>query len=274
MDKPHMKEVSEASSRYPADRLLDIMARLRAPEGCPWDRKQTHATLKPYVIEEAYEVVEAIDDDDPDKLCEELGDLLLQVAFHCEIGQEQGEFGFNDVIDAISEKLIRRHPHVFGDVEAKDAGTVLRNWERIKQQEKGSVDGVLASILDAVPRYLPALMQAVKIQEKAARVGFDWECAEDASKKAWEEVDEFREALESKDLHSMQDELGDVFFAFVNVARLLKLDPEEALRGTNRKFSDRFRFIERRADELGRKLEDMTLEEMDAIWNEAKKNGL
>lgn len=259
---------------YPADKLVKIMAKLRGPGGCPWDHKQTSSSLKPYVIEEAYEVVEAIDSGDPSLLCEELGDLLLQVVFHCQIADEDGVFDFNDVVEAISAKLVRRHPHVFGDVRADDAGTVLRNWERIKQREKGSPSGELASILDEVPQYLPALMQAAKIQDKASRVGFDWECAEDAAAKVWEETDELKEAMASGEKERIGEELGDLLFAVVNVARLLDIDPEEALRRTNSKFASRFKFIEHRADESGVALEEMTFDEMDAIWDEAKGKGL
>ena len=259
---------------YPADKLVKIMAKLRGPGGCPWDHKQTSSSLKPYVIEEAYEVVEAIDSGDPSLICEELGDLLLQVVFHCQIADEDGVFDFNDVVEAISAKLVRRHPHVFGDVRADDAGTVLRNWERIKQREKGSPSGELASILDEVPQYLPALMQAAKIQDKASRVGFDWECAEDASAKVWEEADELKEAMASGEKERIGEELGDLLFAVVNVARLLDIDPEEALRRTNSKFASRFKFIEYRADESGVALEEMTFDEMDAIWDEAKGKGL
>ncbi|HOL50842.1 MAG TPA: nucleoside triphosphate pyrophosphohydrolase [Bacillota bacterium] len=266
--------LGESQCRYPADKLVEIMSRLRGEDGCPWDRKQTSSSLKPYVIEEAYEVVEAIDRQDPNLLCEELGDLLLQVVFHCQIAREEGAFDFNDVVEAICAKLVRRHPHVFGDVEADDAGTVLRNWERIKQKEKESSNGAPASILDEVPRYLPALMQAVKIQDKASRVGFDWECPEDAAAKVWEETEELREAMADGEMAKVEEELGDLLFAVVNVARLMKIDPEEALRRTNSKFASRFKFIEHRADENGVALEEMTLAEMDAIWDEAKEKGL
>ncbi len=260
--------------RYPVDRLVEIMARLRGADGCPWDRKQTSSSLKPYVIEEAYEVVEAIDSGEQSKLREELGDLLLQIAFHCQIAGEQGAFDFNDVVDAICEKLIRRHPHVFADVEAIDAGAVLRNWERIKQKEKESGSGAPASMLDEIPGYLPALMQAAKMQDKASRVGFDWRYAEEAAAKVWEETDEFQEALASGEHDRIQDEMGDVLFAVVNVARLLNMDAEETLRRANGRFANRFRYIERWADGRGVRLEDMTLEEMDAVWNEAKEAGL
>lgn len=256
------------------ERLLNIMARLRGPGGCPWDRKQTHATLKPYVIEEAYEVVEAIDIGEPGKLAEELGDLLLQVVFHAQVASESGQFNFDDVVEGICEKLIRRHPHIFADVEAKDAAQVLHNWERIKQQEREDESGKPSSLLDAVPKYLPALMQASKIQDKAARVGFDWQSADDAAAKVWEEADELREAMACGEPEHICDELGDLLFATVNVARLLKIDPEGALRHTNSKFAARFKFIESRAQENGTDLEDMTLEEMDEFWNEAKRLGL
>lgn len=256
------------------ERLLDIMARLRSPGGCPWDRQQTHDSLRPYVIEEAYEVVEAIDSGPTAKIAEELGDLLLQVAFHAQIATELGEFTFDDVVEAICKKLVRRHPHIFGDVEASDADQVLHNWERIKQEERQSETGKPSSILDSVPKYLPALMYANKIQEKAARVGFDWPDADGAAAKVWEEAAELKEAMAGADHSRIEDELGDLLFAVVNVARLLKVDPEGALRHTGAKFAARFKFIEARAEEVGTALEDMTLEEMDEVWNEAKRSGL
>lgn len=256
------------------ERLLRIMAKLRSPEGCPWDRQQTHESLRPYVIEEAYEVVEAVDSGCRAKLAEELGDLLLQVVFHAQIASEHGDFTLDDVVAAICEKLERRHPHIFGNVRADNAEQVLHNWERIKQAERQSETGKRSSLLDGVPKYLLVLMYAYKVQDKAARVGFDWPNADEAAPKIWEEADELKEAMASGDEERIADELGDLLFAVVNVARLLKVHPEEALRRTSDKFAERFKFIEARADEMGTTLEDMTLSEMDEAWNEAKRSGL
>lgn len=250
--------------RYPLDPLVEIMARLRGEHGCPWDKQQTHETLKPYLVEEAYEVMDAVDRGDMEALCEELGDVVLQAVYHAEIASENGEFDMNDVIRKISEKMIRRHPHVFAGVVVKDAKGVLENWEKIKMQEKAG------SLLDEVPRCLPALMRAHKIQTKASRVGFDWNDPRDAIRKISEESQEFQAAYESGDHTRMADELGDMLFAIVNVARLLDVDPELILHRSVDKFSARFRHIERRAGELGRGIGEMTLTEMDDLWEEAK----
>jgi len=235
----------------------------------------TGAGGSPNLIEEAYEVVDAIESRDPHKLCDELGDLLLQVAFQCQIARERGDFDFNDVVNAISEKLIRRHPHVFGSAEAKDSKTVLRNWEYIKQQEKKDIDHEISpSLLDGVAKGLPALMHALKIQDKASRVGFDWNTPEEAFVKVSEEAEEVRDALERGERDSVREEIGDLLFAVVNVARLLGIDPEEQLRHTTSKFVKRFRFIESEVRRRGLALGDMTLAEMDSIWDEAKAKGL
>ena len=256
------------------ERLHDIMTRLRNPEtGCPWDRVQTLETLKPCVLEEAYELLLAMDHpDDTDNHIEELGDVLLQVMFQCVMAEEQGSFSFDDVANAISDKLVRRHPHVFGDTLAKDPATVLRNWEQIKQQEHKKE--IRHSALDGVPATLPALLKAQRTQEKASRVGFDWKDAKGPLAKIKEELRELEEAISassdtSLDAH-VKEELGDLLFAVTNLARHLRSDAESALDGTTAKFSRRFRTVEAGAKAQGRNLKDMSLEEMDALWDEAK----
>jgi tetrapyrrole methylase family protein/MazG family protein len=250
-------------------RLLEIVEHLRSPEGCPWDREQTHRSIRKHVLEEAYEVADAIDRDDPDDLCEELGDLLLQVALHAQMAAEEGMFDAHDVIQAINEKLIRRHPHVFAQGEARDAKDVEANWEAIKKKEKEQKERMEEpSLLDSVPRSFPALLSAYKLQKKAASVGFDWREIEPVYAKIEEEWREFRKA---KDTEERMEELGDLLFAIINLARFLKIDPEEALARTNEKFRQRFRYIERRIHEQGRTLEEADLEEMDRYWTEAKQ---
>lgn len=263
---------------WPADRIVGIMARLRGEDGCPWDKKQDLKSLRPYVLEEAYEVAGAIDEGDMDHLCEELGDLLLQVVFQARLAEEEGSFDFADVVDSISDKLIRRHPHIFADVKADTAEKVLRNWEYIKQQEKaakGMQEGESGppSLLSGVATSLPALWYSSKMQDKAARVGFDWKTAGMAMAKVHEEVEEV-EAVLTGDREALEEELGDLIFAVVNVARLSKIDSEAALKKTAEKFKRRFMYIEARALEMGEKLEDMGLERLDALWDEAKENGM
>ena len=252
------------------ERLVDIMARLRAPDGCPWDREQTHETLKPYLIEEAYEVLDAINEDNPEELTGELGDVLLQVVFHAQVARESGHFEIEDVARAISDKLVRRHPHVFGDVEAKDSEEVLANWEQIKQEERQKKGQENPSLLDGIPRHLPALQRAERIQKKAARVGFDWEHTEQIAVKAREEVEEFIEVLASEDRDKMLDELGDVLFSIVNLARFVGLPPEDALTRTNTKFIQRFNYIENELRKRGTSPKASTLEEMDELWEQSK----
>lgn len=249
------------------DRLVEVMKRLRAPDGCPWDQKQDHASLRKYLIEEAYEFLEAVDLNDDAAMCEELGDVLLQVVFHAQIASEAGRFSLEDIARGISEKLVRRHPHVFGDREANTADDVLRNWEADKQKEKPERN----SILDGVPKRLPALMQAQEIQRKVRRVGFDWDTAQQAFEKVEEEWSEFREALEMNDTEAIRAELGDFLFAIVNICRFLNIDAEDALMQTNRKFRRRFGFIETELRKRNRSPDDSTLEEMDALWDEAKR---
>lgn len=254
---------------YSYEDLLDIMKTLRSPEGCPWDREQDHESLKKYLIEETYEVLEAIDLKDPKKLCEELGDVLLQVIFHARIAEENGKFTMDDVINGISHKMVSRHQHVFGREHAETPDDVIELWDNIKKKEKG-IESQTAVMKD-IPSILPALIRSYKVQEKAAKVGFDWDCAEDAWKKVHEELNEFREAWQNNDEAKTEEELGDLLFAIVNVARFLKIQPELALTGTINKFIRRFEYIESKSREMGKELSDMNLPEMDVLWDEAKK---
>ena len=229
--------------------LVQIMARLRGKNGCPWDRKQTHESIKPYLVEETYEVLEAIDEGDPSKLREELGDLALQIVFHAQMAEETGCFTIADVLRAINEKLVRRHPHVFGDVKADTAQEVLFNWEQIKKQEREQTLG-RASALDGVPRELPALLRAHRLQEKASRVGFDWKEAHEVFQKVDEEISELRAAIAGKEPDRIEAELGDLLFSLVNLSRFIAVNPEEALRKTIARFIARFQYIE---EELARR---------------------
>ncbi len=256
------------SRRFSLDPLVDVVAELRSDHGCPWDREQTHTSLRPYVIEEAFEVAEAIDHRDPNHLCEELGDLLLQIVLHAQIAREDGLFDINAVIQGVTDKMIRRHPHVFSNALAQSSRDVLRNWEAIKRAEKG--DKPPESALEGVPTGLPALMRAHKIQKRAARVGFDWKAAGDVVAKVHEEVRELEEAYKTGKPGKMKEELGDLLFALVNLARFLGVEPEGALAATTAKFIRRFRYIEEQAARVGRDLKSMTLEEMDRLWDEAK----
>lgn len=247
--------------------LVEIMKRLRSPGGCPWDLEQDHESLKKYMIEEAYELLESIDAKDDEAIAEECGDVLLQVVFHARIAEEEGRFDIGDVLGAIVEKMIRRHPHVFGDRTAEDADAVLRQWSDLKQKEKPERE----SILDGVPESLPALMKAHHIQEKVSRVGFDWERIEEVFEKFEEEWREFNRAHSEKNRRHLEEELGDLFFALVNIARYIDVDPENALAKTNRKFIRRFNHIERELKKSNRSLEEATLKEMDALWDDAKR---
>jgi MazG family protein len=249
------------------DDLVKLMTTLRGPNGCPWDRKQTLPDLKPYVVEESYEVVDAIDRDDRGSLLEEIGDFLLQAVFITEITREEGSFDIYDSITAIHDKLVRRHPHVFGDVEAKDAEQVLVHWEKLKNEERKAEN---KGVLSGVPQSLPALLRAGRLTEKAARVGFDWRRTEEVFDKVDEEIRELREAIESGEKSRVHDELGDLLFTIANVARKLEVNAEEALQSSNRKFTRRFEAMESRVHAGGRNLDQLTLEEMDALWDEAK----
>ncbi|MGF1669920.1 MAG: nucleoside triphosphate pyrophosphohydrolase [Balneolaceae bacterium] len=245
--------------------FVKLIAILR--KKCPWDQKQTHESLKDNLIEEAYEVVDAIDQHDYNELKKELGDLLLHIVFQAEMASEKNRFTMDDVIEEISEKLIRRHPHVFEDVEIANDTDVAENWESIKLKEGKK------SILDGIPNHLPALIKAQRMQEKAANVGFDWAEWQLAWEKLNEEIDEWRHAVEQQNKTEQEDEFGDLLFSIVNVGRLLHLNAEDSLRASNRKFESRFRFIEDKLAEKNRNITEADLEEMDKLWNEAKKNG-
>jgi len=247
--------------------LVDIMARLRAPDGCPWDREQTHASLKEYLVEESAELFDAIDDGDDANMVEELGDILLQVAFHCQIADEEGRFDMQEAAQIVSEKLIRRHPHVFGDSDVSDADGVLKQWEAIKKEEKGESR---KSVLSGVPRHLPALHRAQKTQRKAAKVGFDWPDITGVVDKIEEELGEVKEALAAGDDDHAAEEIGDILLAVVNLSRFQKRHAEELLHGTVKKFEARFNRLEELLAEQGKHPEVCTLEEMDALWDQAK----
>jgi MazG family protein len=254
--------------------LVGIMARLRAPEGCPWDREQTFDSIKPCTLEETYEVLDAIDRRDWNGLAEELGDFLLQAVFYAQMASEQNLFRIDDALDAINEKLLRRHPHVFGDETAQTAGDVKKIWGEVKAAEKKDKGKAAEGLLDAVPRALPALVEAQQIAARAAHVGFDWENAEQVIEKLHEELaelDEARRKTAPDELDELENELGDLLFVLVNLARFLKVDPEQALRRTNAKFRRRFGFIERKLAERGRKPEESNIQEMEALWQEAKR---
>lgn len=250
--------------------LEEIATILRGENGCAWDREQTYESLKPYLIEEAYEVCEAIEKKDSENLREELGDLLYQVYAHAQIAREEGRFNIDDVARAIAEKLIHRHPHVFGNETASTAQEVIERWEKIKKKEKAGRE----SILDGVPAQLPSLLKAYRVQQKTSRLGFDWETIDGAAKKLDEEVAEFKEALSRNagtDRAAIEGEIGDILFSIVNISRFAGVNPEDALGRTVEKVMRRFKFIEHEAAARGAKIEEMSLEEMDALWEEAKR---
>lgn len=248
--------------------LVELMTRLRGPGGCPWDREQTHESLKPYLIEETYEVIEAIDEGSTEMLKEELGDLLLQVVFHSELAREKGEFDISDVIEGLINKLISRHPHVFGDAEAKSAEDVLVQWHKLKANEKKVKER--ESVLEGIPPHLPSLMKAHKVTEKASRVGFDWKHIDQVFDKVREEMGEFEDAVRKNDPKEMESEMGDLLFSLVNVGRFIEVNPEEALRKTISRFIKRFRYIEESLAQKGKDFKDTSLQEMDELWNVAK----
>lgn len=246
--------------------LVYLVSRLRAQDGCPWDREQTHISIKPFLVEEAYEVVQALDREDPGKLCEELGDLLLQIALHAQIAAEAGEFDIGQVLRSINSKIIRRHPHVFGELEVKDAREVLLSWETLKQEERG--EGV--SILSSVPDNMPTLAYSQAIQQRAARVGFDWKELKGILDKLTEELEELEQA---KDQQQRVREFGDILFALANAARWLGVDLETALRQANERFRERFAYMEQACQRRGVAMQELSLEQLDELWEEAKKKG-
>jgi len=252
-------------------RLVEIMARLRSPAGCPWDREQTLETIKPYLLEETYEVLEAVDARDWPALAEELGDLLLEVVFLAQIASEENRFTVADSLDLIHEKLVRRHPHVFGTAQADTPAEVKRRWDQIKAAERESKGRGGEALLDTVPRNLPALVEAAQVASRAAEVGFDWQNVDQVLDKLAEELSELAEARQGADQEALESEIGDLFFVLVNVARFLKVDPEQALRKTNRRFRERFGYLERQLAARGKPLREATLEEMEALWQEAKR---
>ncbi len=276
------RKAAKGSRRGPGEwfeKLVALQARLRARNGCPWDREQTHTTLRTYLVEETYEVLDALQSGDDAKFANEMGDLLLQIVFHSQIAAEEGRFTVADVIREVHEKMVRRHPHVFGEKRAKNAAEVLKNWEQIKAQERrvqtknGQPREISAgkSLLDGVPRTLPATLEGLQLTKKAARVGFDWENAAGIFEKMREECAELRHALDKKESAKVEEEIGDLLFAAVNLARFLKVDPEIALKNANAKFSRRFREMERLARASGRAFEKVPRGEMEALWEATKR---
>jgi len=273
--EPELPNESPAAAGF--TRLVEIMARLRSPEGCPWDREQTFDTIKPYLLEETYEVMDAIDARDWDGLADEPGDLLLQVVFFSQMAKEAGHFDVTDAIQAINSKLIRRHPHVFADGDAKTSDEVLRKWDEIKAGEKAASANASAKpkgLLAGVPRSVPALMEARQISSRAANAGFDWSNVEQVLEKLNEELAELDGARKTGSPEELQDEIGDLLFVIVNIARFLKVDPEQALRGTNSKFRQRFDFVEKGLEARGKSPREATLDEMEELWKDAKRKGL
>lgn len=262
--KKDLKKPQKSSSHF--QELIEIMRILRSPKGCPWDREQTLKSLKPYMVEECYEVWEAIDTGDPALIKEELGDLLFQIVFSCQITKEKLGFDMEDVAKTVKEKMTRRHPHVFGKTKVKNSDEVLSNWELIKKQERHAK----ASVLDGIPKHLPALLKAHRTQAKASRVGFDWNKVEEMMDKLEEEYGELKEAYREGNIEHVEEEMGDLLFSIVNVARGLKINPEDALHKTIRKFTKRFQYIEKKISERGEKMEEKSLKELDKLWDEAK----
>src|SRR6202140_3824893 len=265
------------------EKLVAVQARLRAPNGCPWDREQTHESLRTYLVEEAYEVLEALESGNDAKFAEEMGDLLLQIVFHSQIAREEGRFTVAEVIREIHDKMIRRHPHVFGKTRAKDSAEVLRNWEQIKAEERRSSGNKgdsktgedvpkEVSLLDGVSRALPATLECFQLTRKASRIGFDWDEVEGVFEKLFEETKELKKASKEQNQPRVEEELGDLLFAAVNLSRFLKIDPEIALKKANAKFSRRFRAMEGLARKNGREFKDLPREEMEAFWTAAKKS--
>jgi nucleoside triphosphate diphosphatase len=262
----------DSSAGQKFEKLVSIMARLRAPGGCPWDREQTFDTIKSYLLEETYEVMEAIDARDWRELADELGDLLLQSVFFAQMASEAGYFKIEDSIDAINNKLIRRHPHIFGDSEARTADDVKKRWDEIKAEEKKAKGELPKLLLESIPRSLPALVEAAQISSRAAGAGFDWENAEQVLDKLHEELRELAEARENASHEEIEGEVGDLLFVLVNLARFVKVDPEQALRKSNAKFRRRFAHVEKSLQARGKNLSESNVQEMEEIWQEAKRS--
>jgi len=250
-------------------RLIEIVRTLRGPEGCPWDMEQNLYSIKNHFLEEAFELVDALDNEDVPNIREELGDIIFHVVFHAVMAEQEGKFDLESVLDEINEKLVRRHPHVFGNMESIDTEEVIVNWEKIKDEEKKAKR--TKSILDDIPVSFPAIQMSLKMQERVRKVGFDWPDMSECMDKVNEEIDEFKNAVETNDTHEIEHELGDVFFALINLSRFLKVNPDEALRKANKRFHKRFTYIEQRLSERGLPSEDATLSEMEELWQEAKK---
>ncbi len=258
-------------NRNPVDDLVSVMKKLRSEKGCPWDREQTHSTLKKYLVEESAELMDAIDDDDKEGICEELGDLLMHIVFHSQIAAENGHFDFDDVARIITEKMVRRHPHVFSDRKAENSDDVVKLWDDIKKKEKSSRN----SLMDGVPRHLPSLLRAHEIQRKAAKVGFDWSNSQQILEKIDEEIAELKEAVRKGNESEINDEIGDLLFSVVNLARFRKAESaEDIMARTIQKFERRFRYIEEKLSGKGKSPEDSSIDEMEKLWKEAKVKGL
>jgi MazG family protein len=274
--------VSNSSTGAKFEKLVEIMATLRGPNGCPWDKQQDFNSLKPMLVEEVYEVLEAVEEKNFDGVSEELGDLLLHIVFHAQLGKESGQFDINTVLDKISEKLVRRHPHVFGDETASSPEEVIKNWEAIKAQEKAAKlknrTPEQRSLLEGIPSKLPAIHEAHQISSRAARVGFDWPDVEGIFEKLQEEVRELREVIAEGDdggrRERLEDEIGDMLFVIVNIARYLKIDSESALKRANRKFKSRFQYMENELAKQGKTVEQVSLDEMEALWQKAKSESV
>ncbi len=278
-ESPRLEKQRRAAGEW-FEKLVALQARLRAPNGCPWDREQTHASLRTYLLEEAYEVLEALESGNDAKFAEEMGDLLLQIVFHSQIAQEEERFTVADVIREVHDKMVRRHPHVFGEVKAGSAKEVLRNWEQLKAEERKATkgedeetDGQPASLLDGVPKNAPAILEAFQLTRRAARIGFDWEDAAGILDKWREESAELGHALQMKNAEQIEEEIGDLLFVAVNLARFLQVDPELALKKANRKFSARFRAMERIAAKRRTPLADMPRQDLERLWEAAKRAG-
>ena len=271
LDIPSAMDADSGSAGQKLQRLIEIMARLRATGGCPWDREQNFDTIKKFTVEETYEVLDAIDRRDWAELREELGDYILQAVFYAQMASEENLFSLGDCLDAINEKLIRRHPHIFADETARTGDEVLKLWEAIKKEEKRGKADAPQGLLDGIPRAQPALIEAQRISSKAARAGFDWSNAEEVLAKLHEEIAEFRAAWQTGSADEMEDELGDLMFTIVNLARFAKVDPEQALRRTNAKFRRRFAHVEKRLAEQGQQVTGASIGQLEALWQEAKK---